>query len=161
MSKQFTDCWKMPTFERGLAKLAFASWLLTSLPASIAEVQLGGGFVLVSTEVPEPTALALQSDGKLLANVRQSEDISQYKLFRFHSDGSADTQFKPERSGSVFALQSDGRILVGGIIYNDSGPRSFLSRIDSNGTVDGEFNPQLEGMSYEPYKHWPIPFACY
>ncbi len=92
-------------------------------------------------------ALALQSDGKILA-------LSRSQLARFNDDGTLDTTFGTggvistafigvlgEESRDV-AVQSDGRIIVVG--YTRASPTVLdydfaISRYNSDGTLDGTF----------------------
>ncbi len=70
------------------------------------------------------------------------------KIVRLNSDGSIDTSFN---TGTGFtntdivysvALQSDGKILVGGDFtsYNNNTPYNFLVRLNTDGSLDTSFN---------------------
>jgi uncharacterized delta-60 repeat protein/uncharacterized repeat protein (TIGR01451 family) len=94
-------------------------------------------------------ALALQSDGKLLAGgaFTNVPGVSNSFLARLDLDGSVDTNFLANRKGVdnfVYAIgvQSDGKIVVGGAFtsVNDSN-RQHLARLESNGALDVNFNP--------------------
>jgi uncharacterized delta-60 repeat protein len=55
-----------------------------------------------------------------------------------------DTGFNPGADNIVYSmqLQGDGKILVGGFFVNLGGqPRSYLGRLNADGTVDANFNP--------------------
>ena len=96
----------------------------------------------------EATAVALQSDGKIVAaGFTYSDDIA---VARYNSDGSLDTSFGTGGKvvtnwGSLndyayaVAVQSDGKIVVGGYA-NTNGTFDFaMSRYNSNGTLDITF----------------------
>ncbi len=102
-------------------------------------------------------AVAVQTDGKIIiageftgvapngATIFTSRNF----IARFNSDGTLDANFDPnfDNSVSVIALQSDGRILVGGG-FSRAAPnegavtiRSHVARLNSDGTVDTNFDP--------------------
>ena len=96
----------------------------------------------------EATAVALQSDGKIVAaGFTYSEDIA---VARYNSNGSLDTSFGTGGKvvtnwGSLndyayaVAVQSDGKIVVGGYA-NTNGTFDFaMSRYNSNGMLDTTF----------------------
>src|ERR1039457_1438591 len=72
------------------------------------------------------------------------------------SNGLVDTTFNPNPNSSVTAitLQANGQILVGGN-FNGFAPnnssiftnRNFIARINSNGTVDSAFDPELNSAA--------------
>jgi uncharacterized delta-60 repeat protein len=110
-----------------------------------------------------PTAffnsVAIQPDGKILVGGpfsfsyvnSQTGTVSYNGVVRLNSDGSRDTAFIPATT-SVFengrvtqlfalALQSDGKILIGGRIY--TGGRTTptgVARLNTNGTLDATFD---------------------
>lgn len=98
-------------------------------------------------------ALALQPDNKILAAgaVYNHGTYSQFGLARYNSDGSLDASFGVAgKVVSNFAglqmdmtsliLQSDGKIIGGGIIYNNYTDSQFiLVRYLSNGSLDTSF----------------------
>lgn len=72
---------------------------------------------------------------------------SSRKIARLLADGSVDPSFRPARSGpsSVDAatVQPDGKIVVGGNFTQVDGVlRSGLVRLDPDGTVDQDFDPE-------------------
>ena len=80
-------------------------------------------------------------------------------LARLNSDGSLDTGFLtnlgtgPDRSVNDIAIQSDGKILVGGSFNNVSGSSyPGVVRLNADGSIDGSFrlntsNPQVQSLS--------------
>jgi uncharacterized delta-60 repeat protein len=101
------------------------------------------------------TALALQSDGQLIA-FRQfagADSTSHRVIARLKPDGTLDPTFSvelaPGETGQLqvlaTAFQPDGKLLVGGSLA--SAPDSAhwgLLRIATAGTIDSSFSPQLE-----------------
>lgn len=97
------------------------------------------------------SAIALQSDGKIIATGSFVVNAFQkkYQIFRMKSNGSMDSTFAFNASANGFgsaavlslALQSDGKILAGGVFnfYNDF-TQPKLMRFKSNGNIDSSFN---------------------
>jgi len=91
-------------------------------------------------------ALAIQSDGKIVAGAATGEEGSSVAVARVNTDGSLDTTFGNDgfttavSPGSIFfggglALQSDGKILVAAGFGNPS----IMARFTSNGQLDTSF----------------------
>lgn len=101
--------------------------------------------------------LALQSDGKILAGgylyYYNGVSVPQY-LIRLNADGTRDTTFNNGGTGfnnyvnSVKVL-SDGKILVGGYFttYNGQNVPDGLVRLNSNGSLDTNFNKNGSGFT--------------
>lgn len=88
---------------------------------------------------------ALQADGKILV-IKQLAFTVVYQIGRLNVDGTWDSSFNSEAThdNSVYtmAVQTDGRIVVGGDFTQMAGQsRSRLARLNSNGTIDPLFNP--------------------
>ena len=91
--------------------------------------------------------IVVQSDGKILVGgAFQTYNGSNYQnLIRLNSDGSIDATFfsTPGFDGTVYsiALQSDGKIVVGGAFEFYNSISSFkLIRLTTAGNYDGSFN---------------------
>ena len=89
-------------------------------------------------------SIVVQSNGKILVG-GDFTSPSRY-LARFNSDGSPDTAFNANVATSLgpinkwvatVAVQSDGKVLVGGSF---KAPSDYLARFDSNGNPDTSFN---------------------
>jgi uncharacterized delta-60 repeat protein len=90
--------------------------------------------------------MKLLSDGKIITR------ISSYRIARINSNGSIDTSFNIGTLNNFFypaeeviAIQSDGKILVGGnfATYTSAGQTSTkkaIVRLNSDGTIDNTFN---------------------
>jgi len=122
-----------------------------SIDASFAATGLGGPSVIVS-------AIALQNDGKILVGgtFTAAGSYLRNNLARLNADGSVDTSFDPAPSGGIagdcvcaLAIQSDGRILVGGNFSQIAGAaRTNLARLNPDGSIDGAFDPPVDSVVY-------------
>ena len=103
------------------------------------DIGTGFGFRVYSVEI--------QSDGKILVGGQFSSftGSTQNRLIRLNTDGSKDTTFN---IGTAFnsnvqsiAIQSDGKILVGGQFTTFTGStQNYLIRLNSDGSKDVSFN---------------------
>lgn len=94
-------------------------------------------------------SLAVQADGKIVVGGQFTffNDTRRNGIARLNSDGTLDTGFDPgtgvsggNSSVAAVAVQSDGRVLVGGDFTAVNGqPRSALARLTSSGAVDSQF----------------------
>ncbi len=110
-------------------------------------------------------AVVIQSDGKILIGGDFSSiqpavglAVGRNRLARLNADGSIDTTFNPNLTGSLqpqvysIVLQADGRILIGGrfTTVQPTGAtavtRRNLVRLNANGSVDPTFDPNPNGL---------------
>lgn len=92
-------------------------------------------------------SIALQPDGKILIGgyFTSYNNIPRNKIARLNSDGSLDTSFS---SGAIsngiyihtIAVQSDGKILIGGLFTASNNTTENIARLNSDGTLDTTFN---------------------
>jgi uncharacterized delta-60 repeat protein len=105
-------------------------------------------------------SLAIQSDGKILLGGNCNNDFC---IARFNSNGTLDTSFgssgkviQPIGSyhdlGYSLAIQSDGKILLGGYCYNGGDGDFCIARFNSNGTLDTSFGSS--GKVIQPIGSW-------
>jgi len=119
---------------------------------------------------PDPNAnvesLAVQPNGQVIIGGTFTEfvnggtvgvttpanPVTAYYLARVNADGSVDTSFNPNPTSPVtkVVLLPNGQIFVGGgfVGFNPNGygqpiTRLFVARLNSNGTVDTSFDPQV------------------
>jgi uncharacterized delta-60 repeat protein len=99
-------------------------------------------------------AIVAQSDGKVIVGGRfpGSNGVVVRSVARLNSDGTLDTSFPPVVIGpgtkfvSTLALQSDGKLLVGGQFSTINGTaRGGIARLNSDGTLDTSFGEGLAG----------------
>ena len=91
-------------------------------------------------------ALALQPDGKILiaGNFTSYNGTARNRIARLNANGSLDVSFDPGSGANntvqSLAIQSDGKILVGGSFttYNGTG-RVRIARLNANGGLDAGF----------------------
>jgi uncharacterized delta-60 repeat protein len=93
--------------------------------------------------------LAVQTDGRVLVGgaFTTVNGNSRNGIARLTATGAIDDTFVPgaaATNGTIYALavQADGRILIGGSFASYAGtPRTNIARLNSNGTLDGTYNP--------------------
>jgi uncharacterized delta-60 repeat protein len=102
-------------------------------------------------------ALAVQPDGKILVGGTFNNVAGQPRtnLARLNPDGTPDTDFAPAVTGGTYptvyslALQTDGKILVGGYFSAVAGqPRANLARLMPDGSLDSGFNAGASSSVY-------------
>jgi uncharacterized delta-60 repeat protein len=108
-------------------------------------------------------SIVVQPNGKIIlgGDFNTYNGITKYKLIRLNTDGSIDTTFNVGtgfiNTDVVFAvaLQSDGKILVGGDFpsYNGNTAYNYLVRLNTNGTLDTSFNSGGSGFNVESYNN--------
>jgi len=106
-------------------------------------------------------SVIVQNDGKIVigGSFTSYDGVDRNGIARVNSDGSLDTSFEVldglSTDGVVesIALQSDGKILIGGYFTSYRGvPRNNIARINSNGSLDPIFNPG-DGADYDVFSH--------
>ena len=90
------------------------------------------------------------ADGKILicGLFTSVEGLPRNGIARLNPDGSVDTAFDPNPTGSVKAIkmQKNSQILVGGSFTNIGGQaRNNIARLEINGNADTTFNPNANG----------------
>lgn len=110
--------------------------------------------------------VALQSDGKIIAGgeFTSYNGVTRNRITRINTDGSLDQSFNPGTAcNGMFssynptivhsiAIQSDGKILLGGNFLTYNGKSSNgLVRINSDGSIDNSFNIG-SGLNAPAYK---------
>lgn len=95
-------------------------------------------------------AMQLQSDGKLLiaGAFTTYGGLTRQRIARVNPDGSVDTGFNSSFGASdtiyAIALQADGKIVIGGsFITYGGGVRTYLARVNADGSHDTGFNPGI------------------
>jgi uncharacterized delta-60 repeat protein len=102
-------------------------------------------------------ALAVQPDGKILigGDFTTVGGTTRSGLARLHANGDLDTTFDADVDGVLgpviyaIAVQSDGRIVIGGNFTSVGGQeRTNIARLEANGALDTTFDP---GASNDVY----------
>ena len=109
---------------------------------------IGGKVVIGGTNAGAAFAVAVQTDGKILAAAPANLQLT---VFRFNSNGSVDNTFGNNGATAIqpaetflgpasggIALQPDGRILVA-TAHNEGGPLQIVARLLANGHLDSIF----------------------
>jgi uncharacterized delta-60 repeat protein len=96
-------------------------------------------------------ALALQSNNQILAggDFTLADGVTRYHIARLNADGSIDAGFSLPSSAMganasvrAIAVQTDGRILIGGLFTNvNSVVLNHVARLNYDGTLDSLFQP--------------------
>jgi uncharacterized delta-60 repeat protein len=91
-----------------------------------------------------PDAIALQSNGDILVLVQAGYTANE--VLRFTTTGDLDTTFGtkgvatlPYTLSASMTLQSNGQILIAGVVSTSSGSNLGILRLNTNGTVDSTF----------------------
>ena len=109
-------------------------------------------------------AIAIQPDGRIVVvgTFIGYNGFSRGGVARVLSDGSLDLTFDPGvgTGGNVFALalQANGQIVIGGRFVQYAGNnRSFIARVNANGSLDLGFNPNpnnwVQAVAAQPDGH--------
>ena len=99
-------------------------------------------------------AVAVQSDGKIVA---AGSSASDFALARYSADGSLDTTFSSDGKlttdfGSTdqalaVAVQSDGKIVMAGAMFNGTNDDFALARYSADGALDTTFGTIVSGST--------------
>lgn len=123
---------------------------LNSDGATDASFNIGTGFNTIVNSI------ARQPNGQILAggNFTAYNGATVNRVARLNSDGSLDTAFATNTGTgannqiSAIALQSDGRILIGGLLTNFNGTTvRRIARLNVNGTLDATFSAPPNGLT--------------
>ncbi len=106
----------------------------------------------------EVHAAVLQPDGKILigGSFTAFNGTPRGGIARLNTNGTLDASFNPGtgieglfKGIFAMALQSDGKILIGGSFWEYNGtPRENMARLNPNGTIDQSFNTGLGADSW-------------
>ena len=95
-------------------------------------------------------AMALQPDGKIVigGDFTSVNGTARTRIARLNASGSLDLSFNPGAGANdsvrAIAVQSDGRIVIGGAFNNVNGaPLNHIARLNASGSVDNTFNPGI------------------
>src|SRR5439155_18365694 len=113
--------------------------------------------VSVTGQFPAFYAVAVDGQGRALAagDFSSVNGVTHTNLVRLNADGTLDATFSPAAGTDAYvlsiAVQSDGKILVGGLFTLVNGtPRNYLARLNADGTLDASFVPG-SGPNYLVY----------
>jgi uncharacterized delta-60 repeat protein len=93
-------------------------------------------------------SVVVQPDGKIIigGQLTTYNGTPRSHIARLNADGSLDTSFNPGAGANshveTIALQSDGKIIIGGEFTTFNGtPRTRIARLNSDGSLDTTFDP--------------------
>jgi uncharacterized delta-60 repeat protein len=141
----------------------FTSYNGTSTPRLTrlnADGSLDSSFVQTGTGLnSRVNSVAVQSDGKVLVggNFVSYNGTSTPRLARLNADGSMDSSFAQSGTGldnfvNSLTVQIDGKVLVGGGFTSYNGTsRSYIARLNSDGSLDSSFAQMATGLSARVY----------
>lgn len=103
-------------------------------------------------------SIVVQPDGKIIAggnftsfSPNGGAAVTRNNIARINLDGTLDTVFNPNAGGQVdsLAVQSDGKILVGGIFLSiAAAPRHSIARLETNGSLDNTLDLNISGDGF-------------
>jgi uncharacterized delta-60 repeat protein len=104
-------------------------------------------------------AIALQSDGRIIigGSFTTVNGVSRSRIARLNPDGSLDTSFQDSLVGAnsgvySIALQPDEKVLIAGDFTTVNGVRrNHIARLNSDGSLDEEFQNDLSGADGSIY----------
>jgi uncharacterized delta-60 repeat protein len=103
-------------------------------------------------------AMALQSDGKIVAVGPSSDLNSEFEVMRLTQSGQLDQSFgiggivttafpdEPSATAVGVAIQTDGKIVVAGNVATSSANHIALARYNPDGSLDKSFGPNQNGL---------------
>ncbi len=101
------------------------------------------------------SALALQSDGKIIIGGAFTDynGTARSNIARLNADGTLDATFDPGTGAdgpvNTISIQTDGLIIIGGeFTYYNSVYRSYIARLNSDGSLDGTFTNNTDGIVF-------------
>jgi uncharacterized delta-60 repeat protein len=103
--------------------------------------------------------LAIDTNGKILVggNFTLYNGLSSKYIARLNSDGSLDANFTSSGTGlnsivMTIVIDTNGKIVVGGGFTNYNGtPVNYITRLNTDGSVDASFNIAGSGFNAEVY----------
>jgi uncharacterized delta-60 repeat protein len=150
---------------RSFGIIIFAANVLLQLTATCFHAHGAAGDVDLSFDpgsgVNGPVrAVAVQSDGKVIigGDFTMVKGLQRFKIARLNADGSGDNSFdgvaslaelsNPDWAVYSVALQSDGKVLIGGFFI--VGGFNSMARLNTDGSLDGTFNPTAQRSGSSP-----------
>lgn len=133
-----------------------------------ADGSLDTTFTMTKTNSSVIASVYLQSDGKIIiaGGFTSVNGVTKNSIARLNSDGSVDTSFNNNlnitytgNNGvllgplmNTIALQTDGKIIIGGLFNNISGTFfQNIARLDQNGNIDLTFTPVKDTSNLNTY----------
>jgi uncharacterized delta-60 repeat protein len=103
-------------------------------------------------------SLLLQTDGRIFiaGGFAFVNGTNRGGIARLNANGTLDNSFNPGTGANLtvssFAIQPDGKVLIGGDFTTVNGTnRNHIARLNTNGSLDSSFNPGT-GVGGYPYR---------
>jgi len=133
-----------------------ATLTLTHVDASLGgTISVDGSYAIGTGANNVVYALALQSDEKAVIGGQFTtyNGTTRTRIARINSDGTLDTSFDPgtglNNYPEAILMQPDGKILIAGNFTTVNGTsRTYLARLNSDGSLDTSFNTTLNNVVY-------------
>ncbi len=132
------------------AILSVVALLASAAPAARAATVAGTldtSFNSGSGATQQVNSIAVQSDGKIVigGDFTAVNGVARNRIARLNTDGSLDSSFAPSSGANddvdSVAVQSDGKILIGGDFTTVNGAsRNYITRLNTDGSLDTSFN---------------------
>ncbi len=94
------------------------------------------------------SAIAVQADGKIIigGSFTSYNGTTRNNIARINADGSLDSTFNPGTGANSLVtnitIQANGKIIIGGGFTSYNGTsRTYIARLNADGSLDGAFNP--------------------
>ncbi|MBI4648712.1 MAG: VCBS repeat-containing protein, partial [Bacteroidia bacterium] len=105
----------------------------------------------ISDQNDNAYAMTMQADGKIIMAGNSAPSNTDIELVRYNPDGTLDTTFNGTGKvttdisggndyGDGVAVQTDGKIIIGGYLDNGTNYDFVLARYNTDGTLDNTFN---------------------
>ncbi|WP_264520664.1 T9SS type A sorting domain-containing protein [Flavobacterium sp. N1994] len=114
-----------------------------------------GNIGLDSTAITVIKNITIQNDGKiiLVGDFSSYNGVTRNHIVRINTDGTLDSTFNPGTgtNGIIYSttLQSDGKIIIVGNFTSYNGvAKKYITRLNTDGTLDSTFNTGLIGANY-------------
>ncbi|MEI7801624.1 MAG: T9SS type A sorting domain-containing protein [Bacteroidota bacterium] len=130
----------------------FTQYTMAQQPGDLDSTFNSNGIVTANSGVDnnEVYSVALQTDGKIVVAGYSVNNVYNVSISRYNSDGTIDNTFATggvytiliggESLANSVAIQTDGKIVVGGYSIGSSTSNDFLiMRLNSDGTLDNSF----------------------
>ena len=130
----------------------FTQYTMAQQPGDLDSTFNSNGIVTANSGVDnnEVYSVALQTDGKIVVAGYSVNNVYNVSISRYNSDGTIDNTFATggvytiliggESLANSVAIQTDGKIVVGGYSISSSTSNDFLiMRLNSDGTPDNSF----------------------
>ncbi|HYK46212.1 MAG TPA: T9SS type A sorting domain-containing protein [Parafilimonas sp.] len=133
----------------GIPKVALVRLLTNGTPDPTFGSNFSGKVITDFGDTAYAVDVAIQTDGKIVVAGAYYGSVIECMLLRYNTDGSLDqsfgvlgrsfTNFGWGETANSLAIQSDGKIVIGGNAHNDYVSHFIVARFKATGFLDGNF----------------------